>query len=60
MNIINIIIELITCPFSILFRSNFSGSNFCRFAGRIIVFLLSLVIVVVLLLLAYREQIFSS
>ena len=60
MNIINIIIELITCPFSILFRTNISGSNFYKFAKPIIIFLLSLVIVVVLLLLVYREQIFSS
>ncbi len=61
MKILNLIIEILTSPFSILLKLSGSGKNyFSSFAKPLIIFLISILIVIALVLFFYRMELFQS
>lgn len=61
MKIFNLILEIITSPFSFLLKLSGSGKNYLStFAKPLIIFFVSVLIVIVLILFLYRVEIFHS
>lgn len=58
MKIVNLILEILTAPFSLLFRANAKPSP-NKVVKPIFVLLISLAIVVLLILIVYYEVIFK-
>lgn len=58
MKVINIIIEIITSPFTLLFRTK-AQRNFSKPVKPLIVFAISLVITAALLMLFYYKELFN-
>ena len=58
MKIVNLILEILTAPFSLLFRANAKPSPY-KVVKPIFVLLISLAIVVLLILIVYYEVIFK-
>jgi len=58
MKILNLIIEIVTSPFSFLFHANIPSGNPNKVCKPIIIFGIALVITIALALLFYRTYIF--
>lgn len=59
MNILNTIIEIITCPFSFLMRANITNPNSTKWGKPLIILAMALVVVILLILFFYRNYIFK-
>lgn len=59
MKILNLIIEIITSPFSFLFHSNVPFQNSSKLLKPIIVFGISLIITIILTFVFYGSYIFK-
>lgn len=58
MKILNLIIEIITSPFTLLFRTK-AQRNFSKPVKSVVVFAIALVITAVLLMLFYYKELFN-
>lgn len=59
MRIFNMIIEIITSPFSFFFKTNVGSQSITKFGKPWIILILSVFIVLVLVLILYRAYIFQ-
>jgi hypothetical protein len=60
MKILNIIIEIITSPFTLLFRTKAQKNSGSKNVNMIFVFLFSLLVVLTILFFCYYERLFAK
>ncbi len=59
MHFLNVLIEILTSPFSFLMRANVSPVNANKWCKPLIILFVSVVIVAILVLYIYRDYIFK-